>query len=304
MPSPTLPALAALQSFEAAARLGSFTKAAAERHLTHSAVSRNIQSVEQWCGETLFERHGPKVELSPAGQLLCQRLGAPLHALRAALNLDAMSGARLPLKVLMLSSMAHTWLMGRLPAFGAAYPHISLSVETGYDMVSLPPQLPAVAIRFGHFARTGLRCHRLWFDHMVAVAAPGWIAQYGGQSAKWPAHQLLRHTHEPWPLRLLKSGVQGAAKLPQASGYEFNDALLLAEAAAQGCGVAWVRASLVRRFVADGQLRVLVQAEQVSDKSVWLVCREDLAELPQVRDFCEWAATSLTQVIGQAAREG
>ena len=245
--------------------------------------------MEHWCGEALFERHGPKVELSPAGQRLCQRLGAPLQALRTALKLDAGPCAQQELKVYMLSSMARTWLMPHLPAFGAAYPQISLSVDTGYDMVSLAPQVPAVAIRFGHFARTGLRCHRLWFDHMVAVAAPAWAARYGEQAATWPAHQLLRHTYEPWPQRLPKHGAPGAAKLVPASGHAFNDALLLVEAAAQGCGVAWVRAALARRFVADGHLRVLAQAEQVSDKSVWLVCRDDMAELAQVRDFCHWA---------------
>lgn len=289
MQSSTLPSLAALQSFEAAARLGSFTKAAAERHLTHSAVSRNIQSVEQWCGEALFQRNGPKVVLSPAGQLLCQRLGAPLQALQEALNIDTASCIQQPLKVFMLSSMAHTWLIAHLHAFGIAYPHIGLSVETGYDMMSLPPQLPAVAIRFGHFARTGLRCHRLWFDHMVAVAAPSWIAQYGEQSDKWPAHQLLRHIHEPWPSRIPQSGLNGTVKVPQATGFEFNDALLLVEAAAQGCGVAWVRASLAWKFVTDGHLCMLAQAEEVSDKSVWLVYREDMAELPQVKDFSQWA---------------
>jgi LysR family glycine cleavage system transcriptional activator len=257
--------------------------------LTHSAISRNVQAVEHWCGETLFERNGPKVALSSAGQRLCQRLGAPLQALRSALNLGAEPSAQQTLTVCMLSSMARTWLMAHLPGFGVACPHISLSVETGYDMVSLPPQLPAVAIRFGHFARTGLRCHRLWFDHMVAVATPAWAAQYGEQAAAWPAHQLLRHTYEPWPQRLPKSTLTGAAKLLPASGHAFNDALLLVEAAAQGCGVAWVRASLAQRFVADGHLRILAQAEQVADKSVWLVCRDDMAELPQVRDFCQWA---------------
>lgn len=289
MQSSTLPSLAALQSFEAAARLGSFTKAAAERHLTHSAVSRHIQSVEFWCGEILFKRNGPKVELSPAGQALCLRLGAPLHALRTALNLDAASASRQELKVFMLSSMAHSWLIAQLQDFGVAYPHISLSVETGYDMVSLPPQTPAVAIRFGHFSRTGLRCHRLWFDRMVAVATPDWVAQHGEQSDMWPAHQLLQHSHEPWPMRLPKSGGQRSAKLPEASGHEFNDALLLVEAAARGCGVAWARASLAQSFVKNGQLRVLAQTEQMSDKSVWMVCREDMADLPQVRDFCQWA---------------
>lgn len=288
----TLPTLAALQSFEAAARLGSFTKAAVERNLTHSAISRNIQAVEHWCGEALFERKGPKVLLSAGGQRLRQRLGEPLQALHAALELGHVSAAKQPLKVLMLSSIACTWLVPLLPAFARACPQVNLSVETGYDMVSLPPLQPAVAIRFGHFARAGLRCQRLWFDRMVAVASSAWVAHHGPQAVLWPAHQLLRHSHEPWPTRLAMEAEGGGAalvKLPVASGFEFNDALLLAQAALMGCGVAWVRASLVQGFVEEGRLQVLARSEQVSDKAVWLVCREDTADLSAVRAFFAWA---------------
>lgn len=287
----SLPSLASLQSFEAAARLGSFTKAAAERHLTHSAISRNIQAVEHWCAEPLFERNGPKVVLSEAGHRLQQRLNDPLQALHAALNLDAMPAERHKLKILILSSIATTWLMPLLPAFSQACPRIDLSVETGYDMVSLPPLQPILAIRFGHFARAGLRCQRLWFDRMVAVAAPEWVAQHGSQATYWPASQMLRHPHEPWPQRLPSSTAGTSCKLAPAEGYEFNDALLLVHASVVGCGVAWVRASLVQGLVADGRLQILVQSEQVSDKAVWLVCREDTADLPAVREFCRWAVT-------------
>jgi DNA-binding transcriptional LysR family regulator len=79
------------------------------------------------------------------------------------------------------------------------------------------------------------------------------------------------------------------AKLPAASSFEFNDALLLAQAALMGCGVAWVRASLVQGFVEEGRLQVLARSEQVSDKAVWLVCREDAADLSAVRAFFSWA---------------
>jgi LysR family glycine cleavage system transcriptional activator len=289
MKSIALPSLAALQSFEAAARLGSFTKAAGERHLTHSAISRNIQAVEHWCGETLFERRGPKVVLSEAGQRLRQRLGEPLQALHSALNLDAVPSGAQKLKVLMLSSIAATWLMPLLPAFHDAHPHITLSVETGYDMVSLPPLHPAIAIRFGHFDRAGLTCQRLWFDHMVAVATPHWVAAHGSQPSQWPGHQLLRHTHEPWPQRLPGGAASTRVKLAEPRGHEFNDALLVTQAAVQGCGVAWARASLAAAFVNAGQLVVLSQNEKEADKSVWLVCRTDMAETPQIRDFFQWA---------------
>lgn len=288
----SLPSLACLQSFEAAARLGSFTKAAAERHLTHSAISRHIQALEHCCAESLFERNGPRVLLSEAGHRLQQRLSEPLLALHAALNMKAMPAGQQKLKVLLLTSLACTWLMPRLPAFARELPHIQLSLETGYEMVSLPPQQATVALRFGHFARAGLRCQRLWFDQMVAVAAPSWVQQYGLDAERWPSTQLLRHSYEPWPLRL-PTGETGAAnkgsKLAAAEGFEFNDALLLVQAALLACGVAWVRSSMVQGLVDQGQLQVLAQSEQVSDKSAWLVCREDTADLPAVRDFFKWA---------------
>jgi LysR family glycine cleavage system transcriptional activator len=289
MSTPALPALAALQCFEAAARLGSFSKAASERHLTHSAISRSVRAVEHWCGETLFERRGPKVILNEAGQRLRERIGEPLLALHIALKLDALPGAPRALRVLVLASIAATWLIPRLPDFADAHPLVTLSVDTAYDMVSLPPLVPAVAIRFGHFDRTGLRCQRLWAEHMVAVATPAWLARHGAAPARWPPGQMLRHTHQPWPARL--PAAAGAPRaLPEPAGYEFNDALLLVQAAAQGCGVAWVRASLAADPVAHGALVSLAQEPQASDKAVWLVCREELADVAQVRAFFLWAA--------------
>lgn len=295
MTKAALPALTALQSFEAAARLGSFTKAADERHLTHSAISRNIQTVEHWCAERLFERYGPKVVLSEAGHRLQQRLSGPLQALHAALEMDDAHETRHGLKVLMLSSIASTWLMPLLPEFTRTYPRICLSVETGYEMMSLPPNQQVVAIRFGHFSRLGLRCQRLWFDKMVAVASPKWVERYGNQAAHWPAKQLLRHTHEPWPHRLVNGALRTGSELAQPAGFEFNDALLLIHAALVGCGVGWVRASLAQTLVANGSLIVLAQSEQLSDKSVWLVCREEVAELSAVREFFGWA-TEITSL--------
>ncbi|WP_231512352.1 LysR substrate-binding domain-containing protein [Paucibacter sp. KBW04] len=196
------------------------------------------------------------------------------------------------LKVLLLSSVACTWLMPRLPAFALAMPHITLSLETAYEVVSLPPLQAMVAIRFGHFARAGLRCQRLWFDHMVAVAAPSWVEQHGLDADHWPTTQMLQHSYEPWPQRLPTQGEANTSrKLAAAEGFEFNDALLLVQAALLGCGVAWVRSSLVQDWVTRGQLQVLAQSEQVSDKAAWLVCREDTADLPAVRDFFRWVMT-------------
>jgi DNA-binding transcriptional LysR family regulator len=64
------PPLNALRFFDAAARLGSFVKAADELHLTHGAVSRQIRLLEEWLGTALFERRNRAIFLTPQGTLL------------------------------------------------------------------------------------------------------------------------------------------------------------------------------------------------------------------------------------------
>ena len=64
-PSPA--PLNALRAFEAAARHHSFTRAADELHVTHGAVSRQVQTLEDWLGLLLFERHNRRVVLTEAG---------------------------------------------------------------------------------------------------------------------------------------------------------------------------------------------------------------------------------------------
>ena len=181
----TLPPLAALQAFEAAARWGSFTLAARERHLTHSAISRAVQSVEHWCGEALFTRHGPRVRLSPAGERLRERLAEPLQALHAALGpgqrRQAAPPVRLPLALFTLPSLAATCLIPRLADLAAQAPQLQLTLHTGYELHSLPPLQPAVALRVGRFERHGLRLWPLWRDRLVAVATPAWTTLHGSQ---------------------------------------------------------------------------------------------------------------------------
>ncbi|WP_268605230.1 LysR family transcriptional regulator, partial [Escherichia coli] len=61
------PPLSALRGFEAAARLGSFHKAADELHLTQSAISQQIRSLETYLEQPLFLRQGRSVTLTDAG---------------------------------------------------------------------------------------------------------------------------------------------------------------------------------------------------------------------------------------------
>ena len=79
-----LPRLELLRSFESAARLLSFTLAANELSVTQSAVSRQIQQMEEGLGVPLFERRHRSLELTAAGRLMQRTVVDCLERLRDA----------------------------------------------------------------------------------------------------------------------------------------------------------------------------------------------------------------------------
>ncbi len=278
----SLPPLPVLQAFEAAARLGNFSRAATERHLTPGAISRHVQALEHWCGDKLFARNGPQVTLTDAGLALRQRLGDPLQALYDALQAPGENTAIQPLHIYTLPSIAMSWLLPEIEDFHDHHPRIRLSLLTGYAMASLPPAMPAVAFRFGQFDQTGLTSHRSAPEQMVAVATPEWLAMNGEAPENWPAMQMLRHTDSPWPTRI------AGRKLQRAQGLECNDAALVRAAATQGLGVAWLRRKLAERSLHSGDLAAVPNTTLESDRFYWLTYRSELGNTPAITAFRDW----------------
>src|SRR5688572_3511453 len=83
-PRRLLPSMTALMIFEAAARTGSFGRAASRVALTQSAVSRAIGALEQSLGVKLFERVGRRVQLTDAGRSYAAQIGLALDQIRRA----------------------------------------------------------------------------------------------------------------------------------------------------------------------------------------------------------------------------
>ena len=106
-----LPSLNALKAFEAAARLESFTEAAAELFVTHAAVSRHVRDLEEWLGTPLFTRTGRGVELTEAGRRFVSRLTPLFDQLADATREAAAVGGVRVLKVSVEPSIASRWLV-------------------------------------------------------------------------------------------------------------------------------------------------------------------------------------------------
>lgn len=274
-----LPPLFSLQAFEAAARLGNFSRAATELHLTPGAVSRQVRQLEDWCGQTLFERVGNAMRLTVEGRELLARLGGPLAALHEAVYPEP-TEARTTLQIATLGSLARAWLLPRLAHFIAQAPHVRLVVHTDYALVRPPPRVALVALRHGRPEDGG---EVLFQDRLLAVAAPALARELGPIAARWPAQRVLSHVTGDAPLWQQAAGLAATA-----DGPAFNDAGLTLDAAEEGLGVAITRLSLALPRLRAG---ALVQAHELllpSPRANLLVVREDAAALPVVKRFAGW----------------
>ena len=143
----SLPPVINLQAFEAVARRRSFVLAAAELHLTASAISHQVSRLEAHLGVRLFERSAHGVRISAAGELYLSRVGGALSAIAAATE-DLRQGVSNSLYVHSAPSIASLWLMARLHGFAKAYPDISLNLSAAHTPsdFELGSKMPAVAV--------------------------------------------------------------------------------------------------------------------------------------------------------------
>src|SRR5690349_20966788 len=118
-----LPPLDLLRGFEAAARHLSFTKAADELFLTQSAISRQVQALEEALGVPLFQRRHRALLLTDHGQLLQQTVARQLKELRDTVARITEEPVRM-LTVTTLVTFASLWLIPRLAHFRRLHPEI------------------------------------------------------------------------------------------------------------------------------------------------------------------------------------
>ena len=167
-----LPDLDLLKGFEAAARLLSFTKAGAELFLTQSAISRQVQALEQQLGVPLFQRRTRALLLTDAGQRYFRAVSATLAQLREAtarLAADQTSGT---LTVTTTVTFASLWLVPRLADFQRRHPEITVRLVADNAIQDLKRERLEVAIRYSTRKLAGEGAVKLFGERVVPVCSP------------------------------------------------------------------------------------------------------------------------------------
>lgn len=143
-----IPSLNWLRVFEAAARSGSFARAAESLAMSPPAVSQQIRALEAHLGRPLFERAAAGVKLTEAGRSLLSVVGDALGRMEmAAASLAAPGGPPLVVGVSMALSVG--WLVPRLHRFTSANPDVSLELYSLLGRPETPPRNAMLWIAFG-----------------------------------------------------------------------------------------------------------------------------------------------------------
>lgn len=253
--------LSNLECFVSAAEAASFSEAARRLGLTPAAVSRNVAMLEKNLGARLFQRSTRRLHLTEAGERLLAGIGVNLDALQQALAQVA-SGDRQPagiLKVSVAPTFGLDYLMPLLPDFLALYPQIRPEWHFENRQVDLVGEGYDAAIGGGFGLNPGVVARTLAPAHLVAVAAPSWLA---GRAL--PLHPRELEGCAAIGMRFLQNGRLRDWTMRSAGGDEavlalptlavLSDPQAVRQAALMGLGVAVLALADVSALLAQGQL--------------------------------------------------
>ena len=242
--------LNALRAFDSAARHLNLTRAAHELHVTQTAVSQHIRKLEEQLGTSLFKRLPRGLALTDEGQTLWPVVADCFGRLERALDQLQSERPREVLTLGVVGTFAVGWLLPRLADLEARHPHIDLRLQTHNNRVDLNAEGLDAAIRFGDGAWHGLQADLLVQAPLTPLCAPA-IAERLRQPGDLRGQVLLRSFRtgewEQW--------CQAADVAPlRAVGPQFDSSIALAEAAAQGAGVALLPPAMFTHLLRAGRL--------------------------------------------------
>ncbi len=295
-----LPPLIQLRAFEAAARLLSFSKAAEELHVTPTAISHHIKSLEEYCHCTLFRRRPRPISLTKAGKELFPVLESGLNDFSAAI--EQLRTAEIPTKLTLTttSSFAAKWLTPNLPDWFKRYPNLSVEVIATDLLIDLHTEADLAVRYMREPKRPGdLVINELIRDHFVAVCSPSLLKD--GQCFQ-SLTELFEHTliHTRWSdddesaptwRRWTEQACKFYSEQPnnnQLKNLTYHEEMQAIDAAKSGAGILVVSDFLVSDDLDSGALVKAVDFT-LPGYGFFLSYRDDHPYRQICDSFCIWA---------------
>jgi LysR family transcriptional regulator, glycine cleavage system transcriptional activator len=287
------PPLRAVRAFEAFARHGSVTAAAAELDITPSAVSHQLQLLAMFVQTGLTVREGRTLVLTDEGRDYYRSISTAFSVLRSATGFVRERSSLRQISISLIPLFGMGWFIPRLHEFLATNEDVDVTVLYANHR-NYRSDASDLSIRFGTGDWVGYRSTRLVSGAVAPMCSARFLRRYGpfrrpADLAAVPlVHDEDRSTWVNWFHHA------GVAKVTRTVGPLFEDGQLTLNAALADLGVALLRVPLVARELASGELKKLFDHE-LDDGRHYYLCRRADSELPDgAQRLADWLVSSLT----------
>lgn len=286
--------LTSLKTFEAAARLGSFKRAAEELAVSPSAVSHQIKALEEWLGQRLFERVAKGTVLTATGASLFTQVHDHFRGLDDALRQYRPAAASTTVVISTTQAFAALWLIPRLGRFYRRHPDINVKVEASNDVVDLLRDAGVdLAIRNTGKQWPGLYQRTLMHERFQVFTAAGMqpIATKGELiDVAWNAPQTAIVHWQQWCKR-----AGNLHWLTDFTTRHYEDEHYALQAALGGQGYILASDVLAQDSVRRGQLQTYRPDIVLEGADYVALCRPGQERTPAIKHMLDWIAAEVIQ---------
>lgn len=291
-----LPPLQTLRAFEATARLSSMTLAAAELHVTHGAISRQIRKLEEHLGLKLFFRLTRQIILTEEGAEFHRTVTRLLSELmRESEHLRGRSLAK-SLRISTTVSFASKWLAPRLSRFRRRYPEFDIQLDVTDINVDLNDGQVDAAIRYGPGHYRDVSSERIIDETVTPVCSPGFLEEHNGLTEiKALSNCVLLHEYRMQANWEAWFAMAGDKNFRCHQGPLWTLGSMATDAALRGEGVALGRSVLIADDVAAGRLVApFPQHRLKAERGYDLVYRSDNQDSFKIRMLRQWLSEEMS----------
>lgn len=281
--------LNALRAFQVSARHLSFTRAAKELNLTQAAVSQHVKNLESRLGVSLFRRVPRGLVLTDEGLALMPVLSESFDRIATALAGYRGTAPKQVLSVGVVGTFAVGWLLPRMRDFQAIHPHIELRLFSNNNSVDLAAEGLDFAIRFGDGNWHGIEARALLSAPLTLVCAPNAAPRLRTPRDALFEPLLRSYRAQEWSTWFTAAGLEP----PLLKGSMFDSSLVLADAVAQGAGIALLPARLFEREFLSGRL-CRPFALEIDTGRYWLTRLASRRENAAMLAFSTWILAQST----------
>ena len=292
--------------FDAAARHGSFSRAAQDFNISQPSISRNIAQLEHDVGQKLFFRGAKGARLTEAGQALFAATQPALLEIAEAIQTLQAEGPHTREEVVLSLSNAFVtnWLAPRLGDLSRGFPEVALRFElVAGTRRSVAGEVDLATLITGNEPQG----YTLAPEVIVPVCSPAYIAAHGilsGDAQTAAQHTFLHLADHPAAIwdQVLGPGVAARSGV---TWHAFSDYAAIIQAAQDGTGIALGWINVVAGSLRSGRLVPAWEGRWVeTGRIIDLFSTRSQPMRPVVRDIAQWLCARMADDLEEIASQG